>query len=64
MRLVTVQQWRDRHFDPESAPAELTVLRLLRDGKLPGRKVGGKWFIDEAAWLAGDDELVLRVLGG
>lgn len=63
MRLVTVNVWRDRHFDEQSRPAELTVLRWLRDGKVPGRKVGGTWYIDEHAWLAGDDELVKRVLG-
>lgn len=64
MKLVTPQVWAERHFDEECRPSEITVLRLLRDGKLPGRKVGGKWYIDEPAWLAGDDELVQRVLSG
>lgn len=64
MKLVSPQVWAERHFDEECRPAEITIRRLLRDGKLPGRKVGGQWFVDEHAWLAGDDELVLRVLGG
>ncbi|MBB1060372.1 hypothetical protein [Marilutibacter spongiae] len=62
MNLVAVPVWLARHFDPESAPSHLNVLRLLRDGKLPGRKVGGTWYIDETAWLAGDDDLVQRIL--
>jgi len=62
MRLIAIPQWRDRHFEADSAPDEVTVRRWLRTGKLPGKKVGGTWFIDEAAWLADDDELVRRVL--
>lgn len=64
MKLITPQVWAERHFDPECRPAEITIMRLLRDGKLPGRKVGGKWFIDEQAWLAGDDDLLNRILAG
>lgn len=64
MRLISIQKWRDRHFEADSAPDEVTVRRLLRDGHLPGRKVGGTWFIDEAEWLADGDDLVRRVLTG
>ena len=62
MMLLTPNAWADKFFDHESRPAEITILRLLRDGKLPGRKVGGKWFVDEHAWLAEGDPLVQRVL--
>jgi hypothetical protein len=61
--LLTAKAWADKHFGAESRPAEITVLRWLRDGKVPGRKVGGKWYVDEHAWLAEDDPLVQRVLG-
>jgi len=61
---MTVAAWLNKHFDEDSRPAELTVQRLLREGKVPGRKVGGKWFIDEAAWLADGDDLVQQVLAG
>lgn len=44
-------------------PPEVTLARWMRDGKVPARKVGGKWYVDEDAWLAGDDPLVLHVLG-
>lgn len=35
-----------------------TVMRLAREGRIPGRKVGGQWrFSREAllAWLSGDE---------
>lgn len=64
LRLMSIPKWLERHFEPGSAPDEVTVRRWLRDGKLPGRKVGGTWFVDEAAWLADGDELVARVLSG
>ena len=63
MKLLKANCWVEKYFDRASQPSEITVLRWLRDGKLPGRKVGGKWYVDEHAWLAGDDDLVQRVLG-
>jgi hypothetical protein len=62
MRLLAASAWRAKYFAEDGRPAEITVLRWLRDGKVPGRKVGGQWFVDEHAWLAEDDELVKRVL--
>lgn len=69
MKLITPSAWADKYFSPESRPPEVTVLRWLRAGKVAARKVGGKWFIDEHAWLAANDDpaeeaLVLRVLNG
>lgn len=43
-------------------PAEITVRRWLNEGKVPGRKVGGTWYVDEHAWMANGNDLVLRVL--
>src|SRR3546814_18303008 len=62
MILMSAQAWTAKYFDEASRPAEITVLRWLRDGKLSGRKVGGQWFVDEPAWLAAGDDLVHRVL--
>lgn len=61
---MTAAAWAEKYFEEGSRPAEITVLRWLRDGKLTGRKVGGKWYVDEHAWQADDDELVKRVLAG
>ena len=62
MLLTHHKAWVKKYFAEGTHPAEITVLRLLRNGDLPGRKVGGTWFVDEHAWLAGDDALVQRVL--
>lgn len=62
MKLISVNAWADKYFAPESRPAEITLARWLRGGKVPGRKVGGSWYVDEHAWLAEDDVLVRRVL--
>lgn len=62
MHLMTTEKWLDRYFDKASRPSIPTLQRWLRDGKIPAKKVGGTWFIDEHAWLADGDDLVERVL--
>ncbi|MGO1069278.1 excisionase [Lysobacter sp. CA199] len=62
MHLMTPQQWADKYFDAGSRPSEVTLRRWLNEGKVPGRKVGGSWFVDEHAWQADGDDLVRRVL--
>ena len=62
MKLVDAKTWAERTFDPASMPPEVTLQRWLRTGAVPARKVGGRWYVDEHAWLAGGDELVQRVL--
>lgn len=62
MKLILPALWAAKYFAEGSAPAEVTIIRWLRSGKLAGRKVGGAWYIDEHAWLANGDELVQRVL--
>ncbi|UYK82270.1 helix-turn-helix domain-containing protein [Xanthomonas sacchari] len=62
MLLMTVHVWVGKYFAEGSAPTELTVRRWLLSGSLPGMKIGGTWYVDEHAWLAGGNELVLRVL--
>lgn len=55
-------EWADSTFSEASRPSEVTLARWLREGTVPARKVGGRWYVDQDAWLAGDDELVHRVL--
>lgn len=40
MRLITAQIWLERYFEEGSRPADLTLQRWLRSGKIPGKKVG------------------------
>ncbi len=60
--LMTPQLWLEKYFDADSRPSEITLQRWLRAGKIPGKKVGGTWYIDEHEWLADGDDLVQRVL--
>lgn len=62
MRLISIPMWQAKFFAKGSEPAEPSVRRMLREGRLPGRKVGGTWYVDEHSFLADGDELVLRVL--
>lgn len=62
MKLLTTEAWLERYFDPTCRPSLAQTQRWLRDGKIPGKKVGGTWFIDEHEWLADGDDLVERVL--
>ncbi len=64
MKLITIDNWRNKEFDQGSAPAELTVRRWLRDEKLPGKKIGGTWYIDLHKWQADGNDLVESVLAG
>jgi hypothetical protein len=61
--LIPLETWRDRYFG-EPRPATVTIRRWAKNNKIPARKVGGEWFVDEAAWLARGDHLVERVLAG
>jgi len=62
MLLIEAHAWTAKYFAEESRPAELTVRRWIRDGKVPGRKVGGTWYVDEHAWLAAGNDLLQRIL--
>ena len=69
MKLLTAPAWIEKYFAEGSRPAEVSALRWLREGRIPGRKVAGRWFVDEHAWLAANDDpdqeaLVRRVLDG
>lgn len=62
MKLLAAGKWLQKYFDDTSRPSVATLRRWLRDGKIPGKKVGGTWFIDEHEWLADGDLRVERVL--
>jgi len=37
--------WLERYFCPDSQPSLSWVRTKLRDGELPGEKLGGVWFV-------------------
>lgn len=62
MKLIEPAQWAAKYFAEGSQPPESTLRGWMRDGVVSARKVGGKWFIDETAFLADGDALVEAVL--
>jgi hypothetical protein len=62
VRFQSAANWAEKYFSEDSRPPEPTVRRWMQSGKVPAKKIGGSWFIDEDAWLAGGDVLVERVL--
>lgn len=61
--LISVQQFRQQHFAPGSAPHESTIRRLIRKRVLPGRRIGHLYFIDDQAPLSRLDAIVARAAG-
>lgn len=59
---MTPEAWALKYFTEESRPSEVTMRRWFRDGTVPARKIGGTWYVDEHAWLAQDNPLLLKVL--
>jgi hypothetical protein len=74
MKLVTLKEFAELYFSEISRPTEATLRKCApprpgepdgRDGNyLPGRWVGGRFYVDAHEWEAQDDAIVLSVLGG
>lgn len=64
MKLITPEGFAGRYFDASSRPSPQLIRRWLRTGRIPGKKVVGKWYIDEQRWLANGDPLVEHILAG
>ncbi len=66
MRLLELPAWAEKYFAPESRPSDFVARRWARQGRIPAKKIGKAWFVDEHAWLAANDpdtaDLVQRVL--
>lgn len=63
--LVTPTEWLDRRFgESKHRPHPSSVRRWLDSGELPGKKIGGRWFveIDEEKNSTGN-ALADRILG-
>lgn len=63
-KLMTINDWRQNRFSGKP-PAESTVKRWAKEGSIPAKKIGGKWFVmvSEEIRTTGDD-LVDAVLRG
>ncbi|WP_221801886.1 helix-turn-helix domain-containing protein [Oceanobacter mangrovi] len=63
-KLMSVSDWRTARF-ASNPPSEQTVKRWAKNGDIPAKKIGGRWFImvTEELQTTGD-ELVDAVLRG
>lgn len=61
MRLATIDDFIRRTFASDSAPHVNTVRRHIREGKLPGRRLGARYYVDEAALDSRFDDLIEKV---
>lgn len=46
MRLVCIAEFRQRYFDPGSAPSTRTVKRWIDTGVVPGCQIGRIYYVD------------------
>lgn len=61
MALICINEFQ-RLFSPESAPHTHTVRRWIDQRRLPGKKIGGRYYIDDDAFTASGNPLVAKVL--
>lgn len=65
MRLIDVHEFLDTYYSQRSRPSARTVRTWCEKRQLPARHIGGKWFIDQEAFEADEDqELIDKVLHG
>lgn len=62
MALITVDEYIERKYAPRSRPPKRTVWRWIRLGKIPARKEGRRYYIDEKALELTGNPLVDKVL--
>lgn len=62
MSYITIEQFRLRTFEAQSVPHPNTIIRWIRSGKLAGRQLGGRWYVDSVAFAAGGDPLLEKIL--
>lgn len=60
--LMLASQFARLYFREGSRPSQSTLRRWILQGTLPGRRVGSQYYVDEGAYIAQNDPLVLKVL--
>lgn len=63
-KLISIQGYIDKTFDPMGAPSPHTVRRWCVEGKIIAKKIGGIWFIVQQEEKDSTNDLVNKVLAG
>lgn len=63
--LVTPKEWIERRFgDAKKKPHPSSVRRWIENGDLPGKKIGGRYYVEiDIEAVSTGNEIVDRVLG-
>lgn len=63
MQLVSIQQFREKYFEPASRPSVNTIRKWIDEDEIEGgRRIGKKYYVDCDQWEDGEDTLVNSVL--
>lgn len=61
MPLICISEFQ-RRFSPESAPHTHTVRRWIDQQRLPGKKIGGRYYIDDDVFSSSTNPYLTKVL--
>lgn len=71
IKWISITRFRDLYFEEGDAPARNTIIRMIEDGELPGKRLGHCYYINQAEWEAqsigsgqSNDPLVQMVMNG
>lgn len=62
MSYITAEEFKARFFPESKFPSLQTLRRQLEGGRLKGRKIGKRWFVDVIAFEANGNALVEKIL--
>lgn len=62
MKLITIAEYKRRQFAEGSAPHDSTIRRWIANGELPGRIIGGTYYVHESALHSTGNELADKIL--
>lgn len=63
-KLMLVSEYRRKRFAGQKKPSEKTIKRWIIEGTIPGKKLGGRYYVDvteEAKQVTGDPEVDRRL---
>jgi hypothetical protein len=46
MKFMGIKEYRNTRYTPDSRPSERHIIKLIREGELPGRRQGKFYYID------------------
>lgn len=61
---MSIEEYIEQRYTPRSRPTKKTIIRLIKQGELPGKKLGKFYYINiNAEACKSGNPLVDRVLG-